>query len=234
MNKWLTATNLPQICLLHSAACFKHTTQAGYLLTSPDRKQGVANNVGRKRLWRLRGGWGHRWQDINCRISESEGVKRDRQDKVAEGEALVDECVCGIVAGFREIAWWSAGDNYKYKPAANTVGNLQPGWSRFHSSKCRLSNVLAYYDLSFMCSCWGIPCSETAGPPAHNWSGSRSISTSRPSLMFVPLALPLSHPPSIRLSYSPSLAVFLRLFLFYLPPCLSLRLFLLVSLLSKD
>lgn len=42
--------------------------------------------------------------------------------------------------------------DYKYKPAASTVGNLQPGWSRFHSSKCHLSNVLAYYDLSFMCS----------------------------------------------------------------------------------
>lgn len=59
-------------------------------------------------------------------------------------------------------------ENYKYKAAASMVSNLQPGWSRFHSSKCHLSNVLAYYDLSFMCSCRGIPCSLTAGPLVHN------------------------------------------------------------------
>lgn len=45
-----------------------------------------------------------------------------------------------------------------------------------------------------MCSCWGIPCSLTAGPPTHNWLGSRSISASRPSLMLLSPALPLSHP----------------------------------------
>lgn len=46
-----------------------------------------------------------------------------------------------------------------------------------------------------MCSHWGIPCSLTAGPPTHNWLGSRSISASRPPLMLLPLPLPLSQPP---------------------------------------
>lgn len=106
-----------------------------------------------------------------------------------------------VERGVREIAQRGARQDYKYKPAASTVGKLQPGWSRFHSSKCHLSNVLAYYDLSFMCSYWGIPCSLTAGPPTHNWLGSRSISASRPSLMLLslpsPFYLPILLPPSL-------------------------------------
>lgn len=145
-------------------------------------------------------------------------------------------CVCVVVGVFREMARQGAAENYKYKPAASMVSNLQPGWSRFHSSKCHLSNVFAYYDLSFMCSCWGIPCSLTAGPPTHNWLGSRSISASRPSLMLLSPALPSSHPPSARALFSLHLSVFfVCLFPFYLPPCPSLRLFpTSVSLLSVD
>lgn len=101
-----------------------------------------------------------------------------------------------------ETAWRDAAENYKYKPAASMVSNLQPSWSRFHSSKCHLSNVLAYYDLSFMCSCRGIPCSLTAGPLVHNWLGSCSISASRPSLMLLSPALPSSRCPYIILPRS--------------------------------
>lgn len=77
-----------------------------------------------------------------------------------------------------------------------------------------------------MCSCWGIPYSPTAGPPTHNWLGSHSISASRPSLMLLSPALPLSHPPSIILP----LSVFVCLFPFYLLACLSPRFFLDLSL----
>lgn len=93
-------------------------------------------------------------------------------------------CTCDSI----ETARRGAGENYKYKHSAGT-GNLQPSSSRFHSSKCHLSNVLAYYDLSSVLSRWGIPCSLTARPPTHNWLGSRSISASRPSLMRLSLAL---------------------------------------------
>lgn len=55
-------------------------------------------------------------------------------------------CTCDSTVTARR----GARENYKYKQAASAVGNLQPGWSRFHSSKCHLSNVLAYYDLSFV------------------------------------------------------------------------------------
>lgn len=69
-----------------------------------------------------------------------------------------------------------------------------------------------------MCSCWGIPCSLTAGPPTHNWSGSRSISASRPSLMPLSPALPfVATPPSLHPPPFFSLALSLQfpLFLFF-------------------
>lgn len=63
---------------------------------------------------------------------------------MACGRAGVGVCTYDSIVTTRH----GARESYKYKQAASAVGNLQPGWSRFHSSKCRLSNVLAYYDLS--------------------------------------------------------------------------------------
>lgn len=65
-----------------------------------------------------------------------------------------------------------------------------------------------------MGSWWGIPCSLTAGLLTHNWLGSHSISASRPSLMLVPLVLPLSAP----LPASSSLVHSVTPALFFLPP----------------
>lgn len=127
-------------------------------------------------------------------------------------------CVCDSI----ETVCGAAGENYKYKDAASAVGNLQPGWSRFHSSKCHLSNVLAYYDLSSPCSCWGIPCSLTAGPPTHNWLGRRSISASRPSLMRLSLA------------WLSSCSLFICLFFFLCSSTSSFLSLLPVSVLSQD
>lgn len=60
------------------------------------------------------------------------------------GRARVGVCTCDSIVTTRR----GTRESYKYKQAASAAGNLQPGWSRFHSSKCHLSNVLAYYDLS--------------------------------------------------------------------------------------
>lgn len=122
--------------------------------------------------------------NISCREEGHTGDKTStmvvRKETQVKAEEVKMACVCVCACESIETACPGARENYKYKHAASTVGNLQPGWSRFHSSKCHLSNVLAYYDLSSLRSCWGIPCSLTAGPPTHNWLGSRSISASRP------------------------------------------------------
>lgn len=180
------------------------------LLTSSDMKKWFTDSTNTKVTRNCWGGGspGYTGGSTLAVVSEYKGCE--------ERDIRLKKRVCD----FKESARQDAGENYKYKPAACMVGNLQPGWSRFHSSKCHLSKVLAYYDLSSLCSCSGISCSLTAGPPTHNWLGSRSISASRPSLMLASLAYPT--PPPLCLP------------IFFLPLFSSASSFLSLSLLPED
>lgn len=79
-------------------------------------------------------------------------VETNGEDKPEEEEAVVCVVLWCVVGCQRKSHSEMQQRTINKKPAASTLGNLQPGRSRFHSSKSHLSNVLAYYDLSFMCS----------------------------------------------------------------------------------